>query len=133
MTTCLSVYYCILIGAIMTSTVDINIIHKKYDLKPFDRAILFFHQLVIVYMLFGTTFITRHETITHLTASILLMALWNYHGHCILSMYMENSIQYTGEDYDTIIMKYPKRRKFHLGFFLPILAIDVIKLLVLQD
>ena len=131
--TCLSVYYCMFIGALMTTTLDIDYIHKNYDLTPFDRAILYLHQLVIIYMLFGLTLTTRQETITHLVAAILLMALWNYHGHCILSLYMENSVNYTKEDYDIIIMEYPKRRKFHLSFFLPILAIDVIKLLVLKD
>lgn len=131
--TCLSVYYCILIGAIMTTNFDITVLHRNYELKPFDRAVSFLHQVVIVYMLFGTTFTTRQETITHLTAAILLMALWNYHGHCILSLYMENSVNYTKEDYDIIIMEYPKRRQFFLGFTLPIIAIDVIKLLVLKD
>jgi hypothetical protein len=122
-----------LLGAIITTTTDIQIIHRNYDLKPFDKAIVFIHQLVIVYILFGLTFTTRAETITHLTAILLIMALWNYHGHCILSLYMENSVDYNKEDYDVIIMEYPERRKFHLGFAIPIVAIDVLKLLVLKN
>jgi hypothetical protein len=117
----------------MSAGIDMDVIHRNYDLKPFDRAVLFMHQLVISYMLLGLTFTTRQETITHLVGAILIMAMWNYHGHCILSLYMENSVNYTKEDYDVLIMEYPKRRQFHLTFFIPILAIDVIKLLVLKE
>jgi hypothetical protein len=126
------VYYCIFLASILTSAVDIQVVHKNYDLEPFDKTVLFLHQVVIVYMVLGLTFTSRSEILTHLFSALIVMALWNHNGHCVLSQYMENSLHYKPEDHHLIIMDYPVRRKYHLTFFLPIIAIDIIKLTLLK-
>jgi hypothetical protein len=112
--------------------VDINVIHRNYDVSGFDKGILFFHQIVIAYMVLGLTLTSRSETIIHLLSALIITAMWNHNGNCILSEYMNNSLQYRKEDHHLIVMDYPTRRKFHLSLILPIIAIDTIKLILLK-
>lgn len=126
----LSVYWTVLLAALLYTNVDINVIHKNYTLKPIEKGILFIHALVIFYLLLGMTFTDRFNTMTHLIFALATTILWNYHGHCILSMFMEQSVGYNEEDYKNIIMEYPDRQRCHLGIIIPVIVIDVIKLLM---
>lgn len=127
-----SIYWTILLAALMYTNVDINVIHRNYDLKPIEKGILFIHALVIFYLLLGMTFTDQTSIFIHLAAALATTTLWNYHGHCILSMFMEQSVGYTADDYNYIIMKYPERKKCHLGIIIPVIIVDVIKLLLLR-
>lgn len=126
----LSIYWTVLLASLMYTNVDINVIHKKYQLKPIEKGILFIHALIIFYLLLGMTFTDRTSIMVHLAFALGTTALWNYHGHCILSMFMEKSVGYSDEDYKSIIMEYPERKKCHLGIIVPVIVIDIIKLIL---
>lgn len=126
----LSIYWTILLAAMLFTNIDIHVTHKNYTLKPIERGVLFIHALVILYLLLGMTFTDRFNTMLHLVFALATTVLWNYHGHCILSMFMEQSVDYSAEDYKLIIMDYPDRLKCHLGIIVPVIIVDVIKLLL---
>lgn len=126
----LSIYWTILLAAICFTNIDINVIHKNYSLKPVQKGVLFLHALVIYYLILGMTFPDRFNTMIHLVFALAVAVLWNYHGHCILSMFMEQSVEYSDEDYKIIIMEYPDRLKTFLSIVIPAILVDVVKLLL---
>lgn len=129
----LSIYWSVFIAGVTYTFLDIRFVHKGYKLQPYDQLVLFMHSLVIMYLFIGLTFPDRYNTMIHFVTSLFVMALWNMNGHCIFSKYMENSVEYTKEDYDMIIMEYPDRLKHHLSVFIPILLIDALKLIYFVD
>lgn len=128
----INIYWTVLLGAIFYTGVDINVIHRNYNLRPENRAILFLHSLVIFYLILGTAFPDRYNTMLHLAFSLGILALWEYHGHCVLSMYMEKTVDYSEDDYKVIIMDYPTRRAGFIKSMIPVIVVDVIKLLLLK-
>ena len=128
----LSLYWAILISSVMYTDLDIRFVHQNYNLKPFDKLVMFLHAIIMMYLVIGVIFLDRRDIFVHLFTLIGIMILWQANNHCVLSMYMEKSVDYSDHDYDRIIMKYPDRLNFHLSVALPILLIDAIKLIYIS-
>lgn len=128
----LALYGSIILGGVYVGGLDIEYIHRQYDLDQDTKLIMYLHGLVLAYMIQGAIFYERSDILMHLLSLITIALLWVYNRICILTLFVKNRVTYTEEDYNSIIKKYDTRVRDVFKTIIPLIFIDAMKLLYLK-
>lgn len=127
-----SLYGGIILGGLYVGLLDVNSIHRMYELDQDTQLTMYLHGIVISYMIQGLFFYERSDIMAHFISLVIIAAMWMYNRNCILTIMVKNKVQYTEDDYNKVIGKYPNRMIAVFRMIIPMLLIDSIKLLYVK-
>ena len=110
---------------------NIDVIHGEYTLDNRHKLNMFIHQFIMNILFIGVLFKSKIFTLLHLFTVFILVCCWFYFDGCILAQWERENIPYTPNDLVRLHFTEEKRQKDFLMTSIPILFIDVAKILLM--
>lgn len=110
-------------------TLDVFQIHRNYTLDTETIANMYLHHILITFIMIGTFFYSKAMTKFHVITALLVLGLWIHNDGCLMTMWQNEKIPYSTQDYHDIHGTRETRAQNHFLIMIPAIAYDFYKLL----